>query len=122
MALSRIGQKKTVHVYQFIAENTVEAKVCGVQLLSGIKLAHRLSPGSRNTGQEKEADQRGANPSDGIILRALWLTRSVHAKAFSGMKNKETPRQKKEARLQGLASLFRPLSDESLLMRDTLIL
>jgi hypothetical protein len=56
----------------------------------------------------------------GIILRALRLTHSVYAKAFSGMKNKETPRQKKEARLQGLASLFRPLSDELLLMYDTL--
>jgi hypothetical protein len=36
------------------------------------------------------------------------------------MKNKEMPRQKKEARLQGLASLFRPLSDEILLICDTL--
>jgi hypothetical protein len=35
-----------------------------VQLLSGIKVVHRLSPGSRNTGQEKEADQRGADTSD----------------------------------------------------------
>jgi hypothetical protein len=35
-----------------------------VQLLSGIKVAHRLLPGSRNTGQEKEDDQRGAIPSD----------------------------------------------------------
>jgi hypothetical protein len=55
-----------------------------------------------------------------VIPRALWLTHSVHAKAFSGMKNKETPRQKKEARLQGLASLFRSLSNELLLMRDIL--
>jgi hypothetical protein len=65
LSLYRIGQKKTVHVYQFIAENTVEAKVCSVQMLSGLTVIHRLSPGSRNTGQEKEADQRGANPSDG---------------------------------------------------------
>ena len=36
------------------------------------------------------------------------------------MKTKETPRQKKEARLQGLAFLFRLLPDELLLMRDTL--
>lgn len=36
------------------------------------------------------------------------------------MRNKETPRQKKEARLQGLSSLFRPLPDELLLMCDTL--
>jgi hypothetical protein len=41
-------------------------------------------------------------------------------KAFSGMKTKETPLQKREARLQGWASLFRPLSGELLLMRDTL--
>jgi len=56
----------------------------------------------------------------GIILRALWLTHPVCVKAFSGMKNKESPRQKKEARLQGLASLFHALSDELLLIRDTL--
>lgn len=35
------------------------------------------------------------------------------------MKNKETPRQKKEARLQGLESFFRPPFDELLLMHDT---
>ena len=65
LSLYRIGQKKAVHVYQFIAENTVEAKVCSVQLLSGMTVIHRPSPGSRNSGQEKEADQRGANSSDG---------------------------------------------------------
>jgi len=88
--------------------------------LSGIKVAHRLSPGSRNTGQEKEADQRGANPSDGHHSEGVVANYSVYAKAFSGMKNKETPRQKKEARLQGLISLFHPLSDELMLTRDTL--
>jgi hypothetical protein len=36
------------------------------------------------------------------------------------MKTKETPRQKREARLQGSESLFRPPSDELLLMHDTL--
>lgn len=56
----------------------------------------------------------------GVILRLLWLTHPVYAKAYSGMKNKETPRQKKEARLQGLESFFRLPSDELLLMRDTL--
>ncbi|KAF8502088.1 SNF2 family N-terminal domain-containing protein [Russula emetica] len=77
---NRIGQKKTVHVYQLIAENTVEAKVLEIQ--------------EKKTKLIKEA--------------------------FSGMKTKETPRQKKEARLQGSASSFRPLSEELLLMRDTL--
>lgn len=36
-----------------------------MQLLSGIKAFHRLSLGSRHTGQEKEADPRGATPSNG---------------------------------------------------------
>lgn len=63
---NRIGQKKTVHVYQFIAENTVEAKVLEIQ--------------------EKK--------------------KKLIKEAFSGMKNKETPRQKKEARLQELVELF----------------
>ena len=91
-----------------------------MQLLSGIKVVHRLSPGSRNTGQEKEADQRGANSSDGDYSESVVANPFRFAKAFSGMKNKETPRQKKEARLQGLASLFHQLSDELLLTRDTL--
>jgi len=63
---NRIGQKKTVHVYQLIAENTVEAKVLEIQ--------------EKKTKLIKEA--------------------------FSGMKTKETPRQKKEARLQELIELF----------------
>lgn len=86
----------------------------------GNKVAYRLSLGSRNTGEEKEADNRGADSSDGDHPGAFRLTHSVLCKAFSGMKNKETPRQKKEARLQGLASLLRPLSNEFLLMRNTL--
>ncbi|KAI0305630.1 SNF2 family N-terminal domain-containing protein [Multifurca ochricompacta] len=49
---NRIGQRRNVHVYQLIAENTVESK------------------------------------------------------AFSGMRGSETPRQKKEARLQDLVELF----------------
>ncbi|KAI0276598.1 SNF2 family N-terminal domain-containing protein [Russula aff. rugulosa BPL654] len=63
---NRIGQKKTVHVYQFIAENTVETKVLDIQ--------------------EKK--------------------KKLIKEAYSGMKNKETPRQKKEARLQELIQLF----------------
>ncbi|KAI9442268.1 SNF2 family N-terminal domain-containing protein [Lactarius indigo] len=59
---NRIGQKRKVHVYQLIAENTVEAKVLDIQ--------------------ERK--------------------KKLITEAFSGMKRKETPRQKKEARLQGL--------------------
>ncbi|KAH9892824.1 SNF2 family N-terminal domain-containing protein [Cubamyces lactineus] len=63
---NRIGQTKPVHVYQLIAENTVEAKVIEIQ--------------------EKKK-------------------KLVH-EAFSGIKNGETQRQKKEARLQELVHLF----------------
>ncbi|CCM03320.1 uncharacterized protein FIBRA_05448 [Fibroporia radiculosa] len=61
-----IGQTKPVHVYQLIAENTVEAKVIEIQ-----------------EKKKKLIDQ-----------------------AFSGIKSKETQRQKREARLQELIALF----------------
>ncbi|KAH9998504.1 SNF2 family N-terminal domain-containing protein [Russula compacta] len=61
---NRIGQKRAVHVYQLIAENTVEANVLEIQ------------------------DRK----------------KKLIKEAFSGMKSKETQRQKKEARLQGSAS------------------
>ncbi|KAI0702988.1 SNF2 family N-terminal domain-containing protein [Cerioporus squamosus] len=63
---NRIGQKKPVHVYQLIAENTVESKVIEIQ--------------------EKK--------------------KKLITEAFSGIKNTETQRQKKEARLQELVELF----------------
>ncbi|RPD63881.1 hypothetical protein L227DRAFT_542891 [Lentinus tigrinus ALCF2SS1-6] len=63
---NRIGQKKPVHVYQLIAENTVESKVIEIQ--------------------EKK--------------------KKLITEAFSGIKNTETQRQKKEARLQELVQLF----------------
>ncbi|KAH9961307.1 SNF2 family N-terminal domain-containing protein [Russula dissimulans] len=63
---NRIGQKKMVHVYQLIAENTVEAKVLEIQ------------------------DKK----------------KNLIKEAFSGMRSKETPRQKKEARLQELVEIF----------------
>ncbi|KAI0298566.1 SNF2 family N-terminal domain-containing protein [Russula brevipes] len=63
---NRIGQTKAVHVYQLIAENTVEAKVLEIQ------------------------DKK----------------KKLIKEAFSGMKSRETPRQKKEARLQELVELF----------------
>ncbi|KAH8108075.1 SNF2 family N-terminal domain-containing protein [Cristinia sonorae] len=63
---NRIGQTKPVHVYQLIAENTVESKVMDIQ--------------------EKK--------------------KKLIQEAFSGMKNKETERQRKEARLQDLVALF----------------
>ncbi|GJE94457.1 SNF2 family N-terminal domain-containing protein [Phanerochaete sordida] len=63
---NRIGQTKPVHVYQLIAEDTVESKVLDIQ--------------------EKKKK----------LIQA----------AFSGMKSKETQRQKKEARLQEIVELF----------------
>ncbi|KAH9941011.1 SNF2 family N-terminal domain-containing protein [Amylocystis lapponica] len=63
---NRIGQTKPVHVYQLIAENTVESKVIDIQ--------------------EKKK----------LLIK----------EAFSGIKSKETQRQKKEARLQELEALF----------------
>ncbi|KAI0779816.1 SNF2 family N-terminal domain-containing protein [Fomes fomentarius] len=63
---NRIGQKKPVHVYQLIAEKTVESKVIDIQ--------------------EKK--------------------KKLVKEAFAGIKNTETQRQKKEARLQDLVELF----------------
>ncbi|CDO69292.1 hypothetical protein BN946_scf184976.g11 [Trametes cinnabarina] len=63
---NRIGQTKPVHVYQLIAEDTVESKVIEIQ--------------------EKK--------------------KKLVKEAFSGIKNAETQRQKKEARLQDLVHLF----------------
>ncbi|KIY67158.1 hypothetical protein CYLTODRAFT_490860 [Cylindrobasidium torrendii FP15055 ss-10] len=64
--VNRIGQKKNVHVYQLIAENTVESKVLDIQ------------------------DKK----------------KKLIEQAFSGQKRKETPQQKKEARLQEIIDLF----------------
>jgi hypothetical protein len=44
-----------VHVYQLIAENTVEAKVC-IAVVLVCRGNHEPSLGSRHTGEEKEAD------------------------------------------------------------------
>ncbi|OSX66693.1 hypothetical protein POSPLADRAFT_1131555, partial [Postia placenta MAD-698-R-SB12] len=62
---NRIGQTKPVHVYQLIAEDTVESKVIDIQ------------------------DKK----------------KRLVEQAFSSIKNKETQRQKKEARLQGMRIL-----------------
>ncbi|KAJ7594405.1 SNF2 family N-terminal domain-containing protein [Mycena floridula] len=64
--VNRIGQKRPVHVYQLIAEDTVESKVLDIQ------------------------DRK----------------KTLIAEAFSGIKRTETPRQKREARLQELIELF----------------
>ncbi|KAI0730200.1 SNF2 family N-terminal domain-containing protein [Fomitopsis betulina] len=63
---NRIGQTKPVHVYQMIAENTVESKVVDIQEKKKKLIDH----------------------------------------AFSGTKNKEAQRMKKQARLQDLVALF----------------
>ncbi|KZV95946.1 hypothetical protein EXIGLDRAFT_747903 [Exidia glandulosa HHB12029] len=63
---NRIGQTKTVHVYQMVAENTIEAKVLAIQ-------------------------ERKKN---------------LIKQAFSGIKSRETERQKREARMNDLIELF----------------
>ncbi|EJD03150.1 uncharacterized protein FOMMEDRAFT_108290 [Fomitiporia mediterranea MF3/22] len=63
---NRIGQTKMVHVYQLIAENTVESKVLDIQ--------------------ERK--------------------KKLISEAFSGIKNANTIRQKREARMQDLIELF----------------
>ncbi|KAI0688029.1 SNF2 family N-terminal domain-containing protein [Cytidiella melzeri] len=63
---NRIGQTKPVHVYQLIAENTVESKVIDIQ-----------------TKKKKLVDE-----------------------AFSGIKSKQTQREKRQARAQELLALF----------------
>jgi SWI/SNF-related matrix-associated actin-dependent regulator of chromatin subfamily A3 len=63
---NRIGQKRPVHVYQLIAENTVESKVIEIQ-------------------ERKK-----------LLIQ----------QAFAGIKRTETPRQKKEARMQDILELM----------------
>jgi SWI/SNF-related matrix-associated actin-dependent regulator of chromatin subfamily A3 len=77
--VNRIGQKKPVHVYQLIAENTVEAKVIEIQ------------------ERKKQLIQQVHNFS--YIYLKIALTSSLQA--FSGIKRTETQRQQREARLQG---------------------
>ena len=76
--VNRIGQKKPVHVYQLIADDTVESKVLDIQekkktLIKQVYIYFPLC--------------------DQVTL--------ILSKAFSGIKGKETQRQQREARLQG---------------------
>ena len=75
--VNRIGQKKPVHVYQLIADDTVESKVLDIQ------------------EKKKEVIKQVC---DSYVELPIMLTVS---KAFSGIKSKETQRQQREARLQG---------------------
>ena len=78
--VNRIGQRKPVHIYQLIAENTVESKVLEIQ--------DRKKNLIKQVGTSLSASKHH------------WLR---HTKAFSGIKGKETQRQQREARLQGLS-------------------
>ena len=76
--VNRIGQKKNVHVYQLIAEDTVESKVLEIQ------------------EKKKQLIQQ--------VCRLLLPLNSINltlAQAFSGIKRTETQRQQREARFQG---------------------
>lgn len=74
----RIGQTKPVHVYQLIAEDTVESKVHNFGTMFAIMIL--------NSSQ---------------VLDIQEKKKKLIQQAFSGIKSKETLRQKKEARLQG---------------------
>ncbi|KAJ7251551.1 SNF2 family N-terminal domain-containing protein [Mycena haematopus] len=82
--VNRIGQTKPVHVYQMIAEKTVESKV-------GLPLCDLPRRFASHQTQVLEIQDR---------------KKKLIQEAFSGMKRTETPRQRKEARLQDLVELF----------------
>lgn len=80
--VNRIGQKNPVHVFQMIADGTVESKVMEIQarkkkLINQVRNLHLYSTFERVTIRVQQA--------------------------FSGMKTRENERQKKEARIQGKA-------------------
>ncbi|KIL68849.1 hypothetical protein M378DRAFT_70672 [Amanita muscaria Koide BX008] len=76
--VNRIGQRKPVHVYQLIAEDTVESKVLEIQ--------------DRKKNLIKQARYE---------LRVFLSQKLTPIKAFSGIKSKETQRQHKEVKLAG---------------------
>jgi hypothetical protein len=91
-----------------------------MQLLSGIKAVHRLSPGSRNTGQEKETNQRGANRSDGDHSESVVANPFRLCKGVFGHEEQGDAPPEERGKVARFGVLFRPLSDELLLMSDTL--
>ncbi|KAF9470596.1 hypothetical protein BDN70DRAFT_888939 [Pholiota conissans] len=82
--VNRIGQKKPVHVYQLIAENTMESKVLEIQ------------------EKKKHLIQQESLP---LLSLAMFNYKGLQ-QAFSGIKRTETLRQQREARLQDLVELF----------------
>ncbi|KAJ3550002.1 hypothetical protein NMY22_g677 [Coprinellus aureogranulatus] len=75
--VNRIGQKKNVHVYQLIAENTVESKVLEIQDRKKklIKEAFAGTKSRETQRQQKEARLQvyADNPSDGSVQPASSL-------------------------------------------------
>jgi SWI/SNF-related matrix-associated actin-dependent regulator of chromatin subfamily A3 len=96
-----IGQKRPVHVYQLIAENTVESKVRSLNWVPHLSNHSHFSSGHWDT-REKEASHSRGKCWCPLSIALHWL----HAQAFSGIKRTETQRQKKEARLQGKCLWF----------------
>lgn len=82
----RIGQTKPVHVYQMVAERTIEAKVCRwVPLRPQRLFADTFSPAQ--------------------VLEIQDRKKNLIKQAFSGIKSRETERQKREARINGACRL-----------------
>ncbi|KIJ19023.1 hypothetical protein PAXINDRAFT_109533, partial [Paxillus involutus ATCC 200175] len=55
---NRIGQKKPVHVYQLIAENTVESKVIEIQDKKKQLIQHAFSGVKRTETQREKREAR----------------------------------------------------------------
>jgi hypothetical protein len=91
-----------------------------VQLLSEIKVVHRLLPGSRYTGEEKEADQRGANPSDGGHSETVVANPSRLCKGVFWHEEQGNAPPEERGKVARFGVFFRLPSDELLLMRDIL--
>ena len=72
-----------MHVYQLIAENTVESKVVDIQERKKKLISEVCSP---------------------VYRRHVCAELMCSVQAFSGIKNATTQRQKREARIQGSLS------------------
>ncbi|KAI6026131.1 SNF2 family N-terminal domain-containing protein [Pisolithus microcarpus] len=90
---NRIGQRRPVHVYQLIAENTVESKVMEIQERKKKLIQHVgvicIIPSIPLTARD--------------VITELTLCFHIE-QAFAGARQAETQRERREARLQGLCS------------------
>ena len=82
-----------------------------------MRVAHRLSPGSRNTGQEKETDQRGANPSEpGSVVADPFRS----CKGVFGHEEQGDAPPEERGKIARFGVFISSTVRRTLLMRDTL--